>query len=104
MTILTSLDGQTGLPRYFGPVFEQARQMRGVFADVPGVIAASMARDLGHPVDHADRRRARDQAQRSPHVGVGNRVEIPVEPDVGRLAGADRAQQVGGEGMGGQRQ
>ena len=34
MTILTSLDGQTGLPRYFASVFEQARQMQHGRLDV----------------------------------------------------------------------
>ena len=34
-------------------------------------------------------------------VGVGNRVEIAVEADIGGLAGADDAHQVGLEGMSG---
>ena len=37
-------------------------------------------------------------------MGVGNRVEIAVEADVGGLAGADDAHQIGLEGMRGQRQ
>ena len=45
-----------------------------------------------------------EQGQRLADVGVGDRVEIAVEADVGGLSGADGAHQVGLEGMGGQRQ
>ena len=44
------------------------------------------------------------RGQRLADVGVGDRVEVAVEADVGRLAGAHGAHQVGLEGMRGQGQ
>ena len=78
--------------------------MGGVLDGQPGVVGAVMVGQLGLSVEDADAGGAGDQGQRLSDVGVGNRVEIAVEADVGSLAGADDAHQVGLEGMGGQRQ
>ena len=83
---------------------EQVFQMGGVLDGQPGVVGAVMVGQLGLSVEDADAGGAGDQGQRLSDVGVGNRVEIAVEADVGGLAGADDAHQVGLEGMGGQRQ
>ena len=83
---------------------EQVSQMGGVLDGQPGVVGAVMVGQLGLSVEDADAGGAGDQGQRLSDVGVGNRVEIAVEADVGSLAGADDAHQVGLEGMGGQRQ
>ena len=83
---------------------EQAFQMGGVLDGQSGVIGAVMVGQFGLSVEDADAGGAGDQSERFADVGVGNRVEIAVEADVGGLAGADDAHQVGLEGMGGQRQ
>ena len=78
--------------------------MGGVLDGQPGVVGAVMVGQLGLSVEDADAGGAGYQGERLSDVGVGNRVEIAVEADVGGLAGADDAHQVGLEGMGGQRQ
>ena len=83
---------------------EKAFQMRGVFNGQRGVVGAVMVGQLGLSVEDADAGGAGDQGQRLSDVGVGNRVAIAVEADVGGLAGADDTHQIGLEGMGGQRQ
>ena len=83
---------------------EQVFQMGGILDDQSGVVGAVMVGQFGLSVEDADTGGAGDQGERLSDVGVGNRVEIAVEADVGRLAGADDAHQIGLEGMGGQRQ
>ena len=78
--------------------------MGGVLDDQSGVVGAVMVGQFGLSVEDSDAGGAGDQRQRLSDVGVGNRVEIAVEADVGGLAGADDVHQVGLEGMGGQRQ
>ena len=56
---------------------------------------------LQNAVEDADAGGAGYQGERLSDVGVGNRVEIAVEADIGGLAGADDAHQVGLEGMSG---
>ena len=73
---------------------EQPVQMRGVFDGLPGVVTALMAGELGLAVEEPDGGRARHERERTPHVRVGNRVLVPIEADVGRLARAHRAQPV----------
>ena len=63
-----------------------------------------MVGQLGLSVEDADAGGGSEQGQRLADVGVGDRVEIAVEADVRRLAGADGAHQVGLEGIGGQRE
>ena len=62
---------------------------------LPRVVAAPMAGQLGLAVQEPDGGRAGHEREGAPHVRVGNRVLIPIEADVGRLAGAHRAQDVG---------
>ena len=81
-----------------------AKNIAGVLDGQSGVVGAVMVGQLGLSVEDADAGGAGDQGQRLSDVGVGNRVAIAVEADVGGLAGADDAHQVGLEGMGGQRQ
>ena len=83
---------------------EQAFQMRGVLDGQSGVVGAVMVGQLGLLVEDADAGGGSEQGQRLADVGVGDRVEIAVEADVRRLAGADGAHQVGLEGMCGQRE
>ena len=83
---------------------EQAFQMRGVLDGQSGVVGAVMVGQLGLLVEDADAGGGSEQGQRLADVGVGDRVEIAVEADVRRLAGADGAHQVGLEGMRGQRE
>ena len=83
---------------------EQPFQMRGVLDGLSGVVAAGMAGQLGLLVEDADAGGAGEQRQGLADVGVGDGVEIAVEADVGGLAGADDAHEVGLEGMGGERQ
>ena len=45
-----------------------------------------------------------DEGERPADQRVGDRVVVAVEADVRRLAGADRAEEVAGEGMRGERQ
>ena len=66
---------------------------------LPGVIAPHVAGDRLGPGDDPDRRRAGQERERPADVRVGNRVVIPIEADIGRLAGDHGAQDVGGEGM-----
>ena len=83
---------------------EQAFQMGGVLDGQSGVVGAVMVGQLGLSVEDADAGGRGEQGQRLSDVGVGDRVEIAVEADVGGLAGADGAHQVGLEGIGGQRE
>lgn len=83
---------------------EQVFQMGGVLDDQPGVEGAVMIGQFRLTVEDADAGGAGDQGERFADVGVGNRVEIAVEADVGGLAGADHAHQVDLEAMCGQRQ
>ena len=83
---------------------KQPVEMRGVLDGQSGVVGAVMVGELGLPVQDADAGGAGEQGQRLADVGVGNRVEVPVEADVRRLAGAHGAHQVGLEGMRGPRQ
>ena len=83
---------------------EQAFQMGGVLDGQPGVVGAVMVGQLVVSVEDADAGGRGDQGQRLADVGVGDRVEVAVEADVGGLAGADGTHQVGLEGIGGQRQ
>ena len=78
--------------------------MLGVLDGLPGVVAAAVAGELGLPVEDADAGGAGHEGEGLPDVGVGNRVEIAVEADVGGLSGADGADEVGLEGMSGQGQ
>ena len=78
--------------------------MVGVLDGASGVVGAVVASELGLAVEDADAGSAGEQGQRLSDVGVGNRVEIPVEADVGGLSGADGADEVGLEGMGRERQ
>ena len=80
---------------------EQVFQMGGVLDGQSGVVGAVMVGQLGLSVEDADAGGAGDQGERLSDVGVGNRVEIAVEADIGGLAGADDAHQVGLEGMSG---
>ena len=75
--------------------------MRRVLEGLAGPIAAGMARHLRDPVDEPHRGRAREEGQGVADARVGNRVAIPIEADVGRLARAHGPHQVGGKGMGG---
>ena len=83
---------------------EQTFQVRGVLDGLSGVVGAAMAGELGLLVEDADAGVAGEQGQGLADVGVGDGVEIAVEADVGCLAGADDAHEVGLEGMGGERQ
>ena len=74
---------------------EPALEMRGVVEGLPRVVAAPMAGQFGLAVQEPDGGRAGHEREGAPHVRVGNRVLIPIEADVGRLAGAHRAQDVG---------
>ena len=78
--------------------------MLGVLEGLSGVVAAAMAGELGLSVEDADAGGAGEQRERLADVGVGNRVGIAVEADVGGFAGADGADEFGLEGMGGERQ
>ena len=83
---------------------EQAFQVVGVLDGLSGVVGAAMAGELGLLIEDADAGVAGEQGQGLSDVGVGDGVEIAVEADVGCLAGADDAHEVGLEGMGGERQ
>ena len=65
--------------------------MLGVLEGLSGVVAAAMAGDLGLSVEDADAGGAGEQGERLADVGVGNRVGIAVEADVGGFARADGA-------------
>ena len=78
---------------------EEPFEVLGVFDGLPGVVAAAMAGELGLPVEDADAGGAGHEGERLPDVGVGNRVGVAVEADVGGLPGADGADEVGLEGM-----
>ena len=78
--------------------------MLGVLEGLSGVVAAAMAGELGLSVEDADAGGAGEQGERLADVGVGNRVGIAVEADVGGFARADGADEFGLEGMGGERQ
>ena len=78
---------------------EEPFEALGVLDGLPGVVAASMAGELGLPVEDADAGGAGHERERLPDVGVGNRVGVAVEADVGGLPGADGADEVGLEGM-----
>ena len=78
--------------------------MLGVLDGLSGVVAAAMAGELGLSVEDADAGGAGEQGERLADVGVGNRVGIAVEADVGGFARADGADEFGLEGMGGERQ
>ncbi len=82
---------------------EEPFQVRGVLDGLSGVVAAAVAGELGLLVEDADAGVAGEQGQGLADVGVGDGVEIAVEADVGGLAGADDAYEVGLEGMGGER-
>ena len=81
---------------------EKPFQMRGVLDGLCGVVAAAMAGQLDLSVEDADAGIAGHQGQRLSGVGVGDRVEIAVEADVGGLSGADGAEEFGLEGMSGE--
>ena len=83
---------------------EQPLEVRGVLDGLRGVVAAAMLGELGLPVEDADAGGAGHERERFPDVGVGNRVGVAVEADVGGLSGADGADEVGLEGMRGQGQ
>ncbi len=68
----------------------ERRDMRGVLDDLPLVVAALVAGDLGVAVDHADHGLGSEQRQRLADELVGDRVVVAVEADVGALAAADR--------------
>ena len=74
---------------------EPAVEMRGVFDGLPRVVAALMAGELGLAVQDPDGGRAGYERQGAAHVRVGNRVVVSIKADIGRLAGAHRAQHVG---------
>ena len=81
---------------------EQALEMRGVFDGLPRIVTAPMAGQLGVAVQDPDGGGARHERQGPAHVRVGNRVEIPIEADVGRFAGAYGAHHVRLKGVRGQ--
>ena len=73
--------------------------MPGVLDGLAGVVAAAMAGEDVLSVEDADAGVAGREGQWFSDVGVRDGVEIAVEADVGRLAGADGAYEFGLEGM-----
>ena len=83
---------------------EQALEMRRVVDRDPRVVAAWMPRDLLGADDEPHGGRVREQRQRLADVGMRNRVAVAIEADVRQFAGDDGPQDVGFEGMRGQRE
>lgn len=78
---------------------EQARQMLGVLDDRAGVVAARVPGDLLGPIEESDQAAADEQRERSPRLGLRNRGEVAIEPDVGRLSRRYGPHEVRFEGM-----
>ena len=83
---------------------DQRREMRVVFDALLAIIAARVARDLGRALEEAHEVFGGDEGEGSTHEPVRDRVVVAIEADVGRLAGADGAEEVAAEGMLGERQ
>ena len=73
--------------------------MRKVVDRLAGVVAPRVTRNLLGARDDSHGGRVGQQRERPADVRVGNRVAIPVEPDIRRLAGDHGAHHVGLEGM-----
>ena len=65
---------------------QQAFEMRGILDGQSGVVGAVMAGQLVLSVEDADAGGRGEQGQRFADVGVGDRVEVAVEADVGGLS------------------
>ena len=89
------------LPAFCEPFEEGGGGGDGGAEPVAGGVDVGLAGELGLLVEDADAGGAGEQRQGLADVGVGDGVEIAVEADVGGLAGADDAHEVGLEGMGG---
>jgi len=82
---------------------DQRGQMGLVFDALPALVAADMTRDLDRAVEEAQGVLRDHERERPADQPVGDRVVVAVEADVGRLAGADRAEEVAGKRMLGER-
>jgi hypothetical protein len=60
------------------------------------VVRADVTGDLDGPIEQTDHGLRSDEGERLAHVGMGDRVVISIEADVGRLPRGDRSDEVGG--------
>ena len=80
---------------------DQRREMRVVFDALLAIIAARVARDLGRAIEEAHEVFGGDEREGPTHERVRDRVVVAIEADVGRLPGADGAEEVARKGCSG---